>query len=228
MARITRPPQFSFDDSLVRLDRRQNPVTQTQRGNYQWTWCQASLFRIGQDGPTPVGPTFKQGNAFSLLMFGSDVPHSAWYIATPTAQTTPVKYTRTGVLVRPSTLPPSWAVVNDAGQGTLVDCGFLGAGAPLVQGFPLIEIDLVNDYGEAEEVEFDTFFVRCGFQSPLNNGLQYAQATGSLAAPQRSWVPIVLDRQDYTVAHYTNGNLITQGLTNYVIVGLFDFYAPEP
>jgi hypothetical protein len=90
MARITKPPQFSFDDSLIPLNRRQDPLTQTQRGNYEWTWAQA---RCWQNTETPTDPTYEEDSiqipntaVFTLLMFGSDVPQLAFYIAEEAGQ----------------------------------------------------------------------------------------------------------------------------------------------
>ena len=91
MARITKPPQFSFDDSLVPLNRRQDPVTQTTRGNYEWTWAQA---RIWDNTGTPTAPLYEEASpvaipstaTFTLLMFGSDVPQLAFYIAEESGQ----------------------------------------------------------------------------------------------------------------------------------------------
>lgn len=87
MARITKPPQFSFDDSLVPLNRRQDPVTQTQRGNYEWTWAQASLWLLNQSNVyAPTSITVRQSDLVTALMFGSDVPQLAFYFAEETNQ----------------------------------------------------------------------------------------------------------------------------------------------
>jgi hypothetical protein len=232
MARTTKPPQFSFDDSLVRLDRRQKPLTQTQRGNYEWTWCQAPLFFLlpDTDAPQETGFTYREDDRLTFLMFGADVPHSAWCIATPEQPTAAVALTRTDVLIRPGTLPPPWVVSVDAGQGTLVESAILGPTAPRVQGFPLEVFNLVQNFPTppGTGVFFERFFVRCGYQSPLNNGLQGSDPTGPESAPQQGYTPIVLRREDYTLAHYLAGNVITFGTTNYVIVGLWDNYDTTP
>lgn len=91
MARITRPPQFSFDDSLVLLNRRQDPLTQTTRGNYEWTWAQAPLWHtVPGPSATPIyqkfTPTVRAGDVLSFLMFGADVPHLSFYFAEPANQ----------------------------------------------------------------------------------------------------------------------------------------------
>jgi len=90
MARITRPPQFSFDDSLVLLNRRQDPLTQTQRGNYEWTWAQARCYQNTAEGVPPFYEEetleISASDVFTLLMFGADVPQLAYYIAEEAGQ----------------------------------------------------------------------------------------------------------------------------------------------
>lgn len=82
MARTTKPPQISFDDSLVILPKRQNPVTQTQRGNYEWSWLQADCYSLQDGVPVPIdNSTFTTNTSFEFLVFGSDVPQLAFYIA---------------------------------------------------------------------------------------------------------------------------------------------------
>jgi hypothetical protein len=88
MARTTKPPQFSFDDSLVILPKRQNPLTQTQRGNYEWSWLQADCYYI--DGTGNIDPIsdllFNTDANFQFLVFGADVPQFALYCATEGGQ----------------------------------------------------------------------------------------------------------------------------------------------
>jgi hypothetical protein len=92
MARTTKPPQFSFDDSLVILPKRQTPVTQTPRGNYEWSWLQADCYVLVEGVPTALGKTdraFTTAPAYSdveFLVFGADVPHLAMYSATEAGQ----------------------------------------------------------------------------------------------------------------------------------------------
>jgi hypothetical protein len=82
MARTTKPPQISFDDSLVILPKRQLPVTQTQRGNYEWSWLQADCYSLQDGTPVPIiNSTFNTDVSFEFLVFGSDVPHTALYFA---------------------------------------------------------------------------------------------------------------------------------------------------
>jgi len=75
---------YPFNDSLVPLNKRQQPSRQTQRGNYEWSWAvagfvtanltQATLLWKKAIGPSPAtGPR--------VLMFGADVPHLATLIA---------------------------------------------------------------------------------------------------------------------------------------------------
>ena len=88
MARTTKPPQFSFDDSLVILPKRQNPLTQTQRGNYEWSWLQADCWTLDTEGtPSPISNSvFTTSVEFQFLVFGADVPHTALYVATQDGQ----------------------------------------------------------------------------------------------------------------------------------------------
>lgn len=88
MARTTKPPQFSFDDSLVILPKRQNPLTQTQRGNYEWSWLQADCWTLDTEGtPAPISNSvFTTSVVFQYLVFGADVPHTALYVATQANQ----------------------------------------------------------------------------------------------------------------------------------------------
>ena len=88
MARTTKPPQFAFDDSLVILPKRQNQLTQTQRGNYEWSWLQADCWTYTpESGFAPIeGYTLNTAQTLEFLVFGSDVPHLAFYFATQQGQ----------------------------------------------------------------------------------------------------------------------------------------------
>ena len=71
-------PNFPFNDSLTLLQRRQDPIFQTGRGNYATSWTFADFWQVTQEQFSPV-PLAWKGPEFSreLLLFGSDVPHLA-------------------------------------------------------------------------------------------------------------------------------------------------------
>jgi hypothetical protein len=224
MPRVTRPPQFSFDDSLIRLDKRQQPVTQTKRGNYAWTQAQGYLYTFDEraGGWVRASVTFGHPQDYLFfLMFGADVPAVSWFcVDAPSNTPFPggnITPTRCGALWRPSNLPASWSA-TDNGQGTLVDCATLGATAPRVQGFPLVWEDSAL-FGRP--LLAANFLVSCTYQSPLNYGLQHSRETGEEATGQPSYIPIVLDRAFYSEAIYQAGNIITVGRTVYHVIGLW-------
>lgn len=77
--RVTSQALFPFNDSLVALNRRQSPVTQTDRGNYEWSWAQAAFVFVNESGDIESSDLqFAADTVAQVVMFGADVPHTAW------------------------------------------------------------------------------------------------------------------------------------------------------
>jgi hypothetical protein len=71
-------PNFPFNDSLQLLQRRQDPIFQTGRGNYATTWIYADFWQVTQGQYLPIALSWKEPEySRDVLLFGSDVPQLA-------------------------------------------------------------------------------------------------------------------------------------------------------